>query len=119
VAALDAVPASAAPMEAVAAALDGVAALIGDDHDHSRRRHQIIAANTELHERELAKLATWSRALADGLRQRGADEPAASLAAEVGVAVFRVAFDRWADGPGDRPLTDVLRESFALLPTVH
>ena len=117
--ALDAVPASAPPMEAVALALDGVATLIGDDHEHSQRRHQIIVANTELHERELAKLAAWSRALADGLRRRGADEPAASLAAEVGVAVFRVAFDLWADGRGDRPFTDVLRESFALLPTVH
>ena len=38
VAALDAAPASATPLGAVAAALDVVAELIGDDRDHSRRR---------------------------------------------------------------------------------
>lgn len=118
VAALDAVPAEAAPLSAVAAALDAVVELVGDDRDHSRRRQQIIATHAELQERELAKLAGWARAFADGLRRRGVDEPAASLAAEVGVAVFRVAFERWTTGPGDRPLLDVVHDSFDRLPTV-
>ncbi|HEX6344577.1 TetR/AcrR family transcriptional regulator [Umezawaea sp.] len=117
VTALDAVPADTAPLGVVRAALVAVAEAVGDDHDHSRRRQQVISTNAELRERELVKLAAWSRALADGLRRRGADEHAASIAAEVGVAVFRVAFERWATGPGDRHLTDVVRDSFEQLPT--
>ena len=37
------------------------------------------------------------RALADALRQRGVEEPAASVTAEAGIAVFRIAVDRWVD----------------------
>jgi AcrR family transcriptional regulator len=118
VAALDGAPAASAPLGAVAAALDVVAELIGDDHDHSRRRQAVIAANAELQERELTKLAGWSAALAAGLRRRGVDEPTASLAAETGVAVFRVAFEQWLAGPGDRSLADTLRDSFGRLGAV-
>lgn len=117
VATLDTVPPDTTPLGTVRAALDAVVALIGDDHDHSRRRQQIITTHAELRERELAKLAAWSRALADGLRQRGVDEPAASLAAEVGVAVFRVAFEQWTTGPGDRSLVEVMHDSFGRIPT--
>jgi AcrR family transcriptional regulator len=118
IAALDAAPAEASPLAAVAAALDVVAELIGADHDHSRRRQAVIAANTELQERELIKLAGWSHTLAGGLHRRGVDEPAASLAARAGVAAFLVAFDRWLLGPGDVPLTTTLGESFDQLRAV-
>ena len=111
VAALDEAPALAA----VASALEVVAGLIGDDHDHSRRRQAVIAANTELQERELAKLAGWSRMLADGLRRRGVEEPVASLAAQAGVGVFVVAFARWVEGPPRQALVQVLEEAFGEL----
>jgi hypothetical protein len=42
-------------------------------------------------------------------------EPAASLTAETGVAVFRVGFERWISGAADRDLAVVLRESLAEL----
>jgi AcrR family transcriptional regulator len=118
VAALDAAPDSATPLGAVAAALDVVAELIGDDRDHSRRRQAIIAANAELQERELIKLAAWSRVLADGLRGRGVQEPVAGLAAEAGVAAFRMAFERWLAGGGDQSLADTVRDSFDQLSAV-
>ena len=54
-----------------------------------------IVANTELRERELIKLAALSAALADTLRRRGVTDPAASLTAEAGIAVFKIAFERW------------------------
>ena len=44
-------------------------------------------------------------------RRRGVSEPDASLAAEAGVAVFRMAFDRWVSEPADRDLSHVMRES--------
>jgi AcrR family transcriptional regulator len=117
-AAVDASPAANAPLVAVAAALDAVAQLIGEDRAFSRRRQAVIVANAELHERELTKLASWSRTIADALRHRGVGEPTASLAAETGVAVFRVAFDRWLTGPARRTLGDTLTDSFAELRTV-
>ena len=102
----------------MAEALGAVADVIGEDRDFSRRRQAVIAANAELQERELIKLAGWSAALADGLVRRGVDEPTASLAAHTGTAAFRVAFERWLADPGDRSLADTLRDSFDQLSAV-
>ncbi|TQF69195.1 hypothetical protein FK531_10585 [Rhodococcus spelaei] len=52
-------------------------------------------ANPSLQERELLKLATLGVASADALRHRGVPDPAAVLAAETGVTVFKVAFEEW------------------------
>jgi hypothetical protein len=60
-----------------------------------RQRQAVIAANTELQERELIKLASLASAMADTLRRRGVTDPAASLTAEAGIAVFKIAFQRW------------------------
>jgi AcrR family transcriptional regulator len=111
VAALEAAPDAAAPMEAIAAALDAAAEILGGRRDFSRRRQAVIAANAELRERELIKLASLSAALGDGLRRRGVADPDASLAAEAGVAVFRVAFERWVGAPEERELSQVMRDS--------
>jgi AcrR family transcriptional regulator len=111
VAALEGAPDVASPMEAVAAALDAAAAFLGEGREYSRKRQAVIAANAELRERELIKLAKLSAALADGLRRRRVADPDASLAAEAGVAVFRVAFERWLADPGVLDLSQVMRES--------
>jgi AcrR family transcriptional regulator len=113
VAALDAVPAGTGPMHAIAAALDAAAGVIGQRRDFSGRRQQVIAANRELQERELLKLAWLGVALRDGLLRRGVAEPHASLAAEAGMAVFRVAFERWLEEPGERSLAEVMGDCFA------
>jgi AcrR family transcriptional regulator len=112
VAALDASPVSASPLDSVWAALDAAAALLGEHPDHSRRRQTVIDANVELQERELVKMASLASALADGLRRRGVAEPEASLSAELGIAVLRVAFGRWVTGPRRRPLAVHMRECF-------
>ena len=116
--ALDDAPATDAPFAAVITALSVVSDLIGGDLEHSRRRQTVIDANAELKERELAKLASWSHLLAGGLRRRGVGEPAASLAAETGVAVFRVAFDQWLAGSGETTLVATLHESVDQLRSV-
>ncbi|MBB5874578.1 AcrR family transcriptional regulator [Allocatelliglobosispora scoriae] len=97
--ALEAAPDSASPMQAVAAALAVGATTLGQHHEHSRLRQSIINANADLQERELIKLASLAAALADGLRRRGVPEPDASLAAETGIVVLRVAFERWVGEP--------------------
>ncbi len=109
--ALTAAPPSLSPIESVGMALDAAATLMQERRDFARRRQAVISANAELQERELIKLANLSAALADGLRQRGVREPAASLAAEAGIAVFRVAFERWVGGSGRRSYPRLIRDS--------
>jgi AcrR family transcriptional regulator len=117
VAAISGAPDSARPLDTVAAALEQAGALIQEfrGRDFARARRSIVAANPELQERELSKLASWSDTLADALRERGVDELAAALAAETGTAVFRVAFGRWVGDRNDRDLPTLIRESLGEL----
>ena len=105
------------PVAAVTEALVAVTTIIGPRRERSRRRQGVIDANPVLQERELVKLASWSAALTTGLRTRGVPEPTARLVAETGVAVFRVAFERWVSGPDD-DLTGLVRAAFAELRSV-
>src|SRR4030081_285282 len=92
---LSSTPDSPPPIEPVAAAPHAAGALLQEARDFALQRQAVIAANPELQERELIKLASLSAALADTLRRRGVRDPAASLAAEAGIAVFRIAFEPW------------------------
>jgi AcrR family transcriptional regulator len=113
-----AAPDSAAPLDAVTVALDAAAAMFEERREFAARRQQIIAANPELQERELIKLASLAEAVAQALRRRGVVDPAATLTAEAGITVFRVAFERWVD-PGNREdLRHVIRESLEELRAV-
>jgi AcrR family transcriptional regulator len=108
---LSGAPDSAAPIDAVAAALEAAGTIFEARRAAARRRQAIIAANPELRERELIKLATLAAALADALRRRGVKEPAATLTAEAGIAVFRVAFERWIDERNRRGFSQLVRQS--------
>jgi AcrR family transcriptional regulator len=109
-------PAAATPIEAVAAALTAPAEFFNDElRPFSRLRNTVIAANAELHERELIKLARLSAALAEALRARGVGEPDASLAAEAGIAVFRVAFAQWVAESEQRSYAEIVRGLLARL----
>jgi hypothetical protein len=92
--------------------------LLEERRESARQRQAVIAANTELRERELIKLASLASALAEALRRRGVKGPAASLAAEVGIAVFRAAFERWVDEANHRNLPQLIRESLDELKAV-
>src|ERR1700722_8008409 len=81
-------PAQDGPFDAVAGGLATASAMLGEfRRDLSRQRHDVIAANPELRERELAKLDDYGAAVADALRARGVGEPQASLAADAGMTV--------------------------------
>jgi len=116
--ALDAVPPGQGPMRAVAAALDAAAVMLGRDPSFSRRRQSLIDASAELRERELIKMATIGAALAGGLRRRGVPAADASLAAEAGIAVFRVAWEQWLAGPPEADLAGIMRATLERLSTV-
>lgn len=113
--AIDAAPAGTAPLDAVAAALDSTSEFFRDRRPHARIRQTVINANPALQERELIKLASLATTMADALRARGVSEATASLLAQTGVAIFKVAFERWLDDPADRPLSDLIGESLAEL----
>src|SRR5580704_2133805 len=111
-------PDSTQPIDAVAAAIEAAGAFIQEGGELPRQRQAIIAASAELQERELIKLASLSSALAEALRARGVDDPAASLTAEAGITVFRVAFERWINGTDEEDLPALMRASLAELRAV-
>jgi AcrR family transcriptional regulator len=111
VTALEAAPASLAPIDAVGAALLAVVDVFHERQGFARQRQAVIAASVELQERERIKLATLASALADALRGRGVTDPSAALAAETGIAVFKVAFEKWIDSTDDQGLDHAILES--------
>ena len=108
-------PESAAPIEAAAAGLQAAAALLQERREFARQRQAVIAASPELRERELIKLASFAAALADALRRRGVKDPAATLTAEIAIAVFRAAFERWIDDTNEEDFPQLMQESLEQL----
>ncbi len=104
-------PDSVAPIEAVTAGLQSAAALLQERREFARQRQAIIAASPELRERELIKFASLGRELAATLRRRGVSDPAASLTAEVALAVFRTAFERWIEDTSGAEFSQHIEES--------
>lgn len=113
--AVAAAPEQAAPIDAMVAGLDAVGAAFVDRRAFASARHELIVANAELQERELIKLASLSAALAETLRGRGVPEPAASLVAEAGIAVFKVGFERWIAADETRDMASLMRDSLWVL----
>ncbi len=111
-------PGSAAPLDAVIGSLEATGALLQERRDYAPQRQAVISANAELQERELIKLAALASAMAGVLRQRGVAEPAASLTAEAGIAVFRIAFERWTKEASQGDLPQFIRESLGELKAV-
>lgn len=115
--AIDAVPAGAALIDLIAAsaAAGGDALQQGRGREFARARHAIIAANEQLHERELLKLAKLATAIAAKLKARGVDAVPARLGGDLTVSVFSDAFGRWIARDENRDLVELQRESLAAL----
>jgi hypothetical protein len=108
-------PPAAGPVDAVSAALQAVGAVMQETPEAARLRYAVVSATQELRERELTKFGEFAAAIAGALRDRGVPELAASLAAETGIAVYRVTFARWITGQAQLGLPELLRESMAEL----
>lgn len=111
-------PRQAPALEAVNRGLDAVAELFGDRHEFAGIRSRIIAANVELQERELIKLAMLAETLAGVLRERGVSDQAAELAAQTGVTVFHTAFGRWVQQEDPAAMRALMDEALADLRAV-
>jgi AcrR family transcriptional regulator len=109
-------PAAATPLQAVAAGLDAVTATFTEDRrGFAARLVAVIAANDELRERAAYKRAMLAAAAAEALAKRGAPEPTAGLAAELGIGAFYRAFERWAACADETTLADITRRELEQL----
>ena len=104
-----AAPGETAALETVVAALEIAAAALEPRRKRSIARQALIAGHAELREREQMKLTSLAAAVAEALRARGVIEPAASLTAEAGIAIFKVGFERWIEDTRPHPLRHHLR----------
>ena len=116
--ALEGAPPELPPIEAVRIAVEAAARLMRGRRDLARERSRVIAAHVDLQERELTKRATLTAALVQALLRRGVPEPAASLAADMGMTVFHVGFGRWLDDPAGREFVEIVHEGFDQLKAV-
>jgi AcrR family transcriptional regulator len=104
------------PLEAVGRGLAAAADLLGEfRRDLSRQRQAVIDANPELRERERAKLADYADAVVSALQARGISRPQATLAAEAGMAVLRIALQLWASGEDSGDLATIMRDCLSEL----
>ena len=107
------------PFDALSHGLDAAAAMLGESRrDLALQRLEVIAANPDLRERELTKLADYAAEIAIALGQRGVAEPQATMVADAGMTVLRVALTQWATGDDSRDLTAIMRDSLATLRAV-
>ena len=83
-----------------------------------RARYALVTKHAEIQERELIKLASLAVAVTKALHARGVSEPAASLAAEAGIAVFKIGFERWVSERKPRDLAAHIRTAVDALKAI-
>ena len=113
-------PEGTSPLDAVAAAFEGAAVELQDRRDlrFVRARYALVVEHAEIQERELIKLAAMGAAVTKALHARGVSEPAASLAAEAGLAVFKIGFERWVSGKKPHDFAAQIRGALVALKAV-
>jgi AcrR family transcriptional regulator len=114
--AIAAAPATATPLQAVAAALDAISSVFTEDRrEFAARLFAVVAANSELRERAAFKRIGLTDAMTEALEKRGVPDLTASLAAELGIRAFYRAFGQWADPASQQTLTDLARRALGEL----
>ncbi|HWG26228.1 helix-turn-helix domain-containing protein [Actinospica sp.] len=97
--AIVAAPATAAPLEAVAHALEAVGRQIftPERREFSARRRAVIAAHPELQEREALKGLGLTASMTDALTRRGIPDLTSCVAAQLGALALKIVYERWSD----------------------
>ena len=111
-------PVAMPPIDVVAGALAETSAFFEQRRDFARQRQALIVAHPELQERELIKFASLATAIGEALRRRGVPSPSASLAAEAGITIFKLAFESWVTDGKKRDLGYHVRAAHAALEAV-
>lgn len=91
-------PASASPLEAVAAGLIRASSEMGPaNRELGPRIKAAMAASTELQERDALKSVGLAHAMTAALTARGVPDSTAQLAAELGVLAFKRGYAQWSE----------------------
>lgn len=91
-------PASASPLEAVAAGLTRASSEMGPaNRELGPRIKAAVAASTELQERDALKSVGLAHAMTTALTARGVPDSTAQLAAELGVLAFKRGYAQWSE----------------------
>ncbi|RJQ86807.1 TetR/AcrR family transcriptional regulator [Amycolatopsis panacis] len=113
-------PAAATPLEAVEAGLDALtASFVPEQREFGPRLLEVTASTPELRERSVYKQSVLAAAIAGALRSRGVGDPAAALAADLGVRAFHDAYVRWVDPSGEADFRKLARAVFRELREVN
>jgi AcrR family transcriptional regulator len=104
-------PESLAPLPAALWSFRAMVPMLEVNRPFSEPLQRVIAAAPALRERSQAKAAVLTEALATALRDRGASESTASLAAQLGMAAFWHASAVWFRYP-ERDLDRLLCDAF-------
>ncbi|MGS0896626.1 TetR/AcrR family transcriptional regulator [Burkholderia stagnalis] len=107
-------PPELGPLEAVVRAFQSVAPMFEENLPFAESGRAVIAQTPALQERQLAKTALITRAIAEALRRRGIEPALADLAAVAGMAVTGHGLQMWVQDPSS-PLVDHLEEAFQAL----
>ncbi|UWE07463.1 TetR/AcrR family transcriptional regulator [Actinacidiphila bryophytorum] len=99
---IETAPAGATPMAAVAAGLERASGeMTAFNRELGPLLRAAIEANEELRNRQALKSIGMAAAMVAALTRRGVAEPAAQVAAEIGVLAFKVGYARWTDPARD------------------
>lgn len=103
-------PENATPLTAVAAGLKRAAgAMTPFNRELGPRLQAVIAASTELQERDQLKQVGMAAAMADALRARGVKDVVATLSAELGMLAFKEAYADWVTTDNRQELGELAR----------
>ncbi|WEO92790.1 helix-turn-helix domain-containing protein [Streptomyces sp. FXJ1.172] len=95
-------PASASPLQAVAAGLERASSAMGPaNRELGPRLKAAVAASTELQERDALKSVGLAATMTAALIARGVPDPTAHLAAELGVLAFKRGYAQWSESDRD------------------
>ena len=114
---IESAPGDASPLDVVVSAFEAAGAELQERRELSyvRARYALVSKHAEIQERELIKLASLAQAVTRALHVRGVAEPSASLAAEAGIAVFKIGFERWVRERKPQDFPAHVREAAAAL----
>src|SRR5882757_5422285 len=104
-------PAGLQPLDILLRAFQKAGRILEDNRPFSEPRLEIIATTPALRERELAKAASLTEAVAEALRRREVPDRLATLAAQTGWAAFHQAAQAWLDD-SSQPLDAHLLQTF-------
>jgi AcrR family transcriptional regulator len=107
-------PSKLGPLEIVVWAFQSLAPMFEENLPFAETGRWVIAQTPALQERQLAKTALITRAVADALRRRGVEPVLADLAAATGLAVTGHALQTCVQDP-TTPLVEHLEKAFRAL----